>query len=490
MASGLQFPDHGRVVAPDKPADGTPGGVVADPSEDPEAGVGTGDAPREEPGDAAGDAVANIPLTIGSVSRLLGVAASTLRTWDRRYDLGPSERTDGQHRRYSRVDVARLALVRQLTLRGAPPAEAARAALATPASALTVHGRERQEPGPPPDASDRDASDPVVSGPDASDPAASGPVASDRDAPGAGAPVRPDGDGMDRAGWPPRPGGHQRTDPQLTLVPELEASGLAETGFGPLLTEVAGGSGTAPSAGPGIVPGDLLEHPGGPAGAPGGDGSRRRSTGRPAPLRLGRVSAQARGLARAALAMDAPVMTEVLTDGVERLGVVPTWDSVVSPVLVAVGRRWELTGEGIAVEHLLSETVLSVMSHRAAVLAAPPSNTRPVLLAATAAEMHVLSLYAVAAAMAERRVSARVLGARVPGRALAAAVARVVPSAVFLWSQSAVTARFDPADLLGSELTPGLVVGGPGWNPAALPTGALHAGSLARAVDLLCALAV
>ena len=471
--------DSGLVVEPGTSADGTHGDT------DPGSRAGTG--PRA----GAGDAVANIPLTIGGVSRLLGVAASTLRTWDRRYDLGPSERTDGQHRRYTQVDVARLALVRQLTLRGAQLAEAARAALATPASALTV--RSGQGPGseaggrPDPTAGEPGADG---DGPDGAQ--TGGAQTGDQQTDGA----ETDLSGPDRAGWPPRPGGHQRTDSQLTLVPELTQltelpdAGFAETGFGSPPAEVAARSRTAPPAVPGMVPGDLLDDPDRDGAAPGRGGLRRRSTGRAAPLRLGRVSAQARGLARAAVAMDAPLMTEVLTDGVQRLGVVPTWDSVVSPVLVAVGRRWELSGDGIEVEHLLTETVMAVMSHRAAVLAAPPSNTRPVLLAATAAEMHVLSLYAIAAAMAERRVSARVLGARVPGRALAAAVARVVPSAVFLFAQSPVTARVDLADLLGSEPTPGLVVGGPGWDAAALPEGALHAGSLARAVDLLCALAV
>lgn len=480
VAARLLRADSGLVVEPGTPADGTPGDTVADPSEDLPTGdqaddqpgpAAAGDADQGAgPGAAAGNPVANIPLTIGSVSRLLGVAASTLRTWDRRYDLGPSERTDGQHRRYTQVDVARLALVRQLTLRGAQPAEAARAALATPASALTVHGGQ----GRGSEAGGRPA-------PTARDPGPDGAQTGDQ---------QTDGAGTERAGWPRRPRGHPRTDPQLPMVPEPTHAGFAETGFGSPPADVVDRSGTAPPAGPRRVPGDLRDDPERDRAAPGQGGSRHGSAGRAAPLRLGRVSAQARGLARAALAMDAPLLTEVLNDGVQRLGVVPTWDSVVSPVLVAVGRRWELTGDGIEVEHLLSETVLSVLSHRAAVLSAPPSNTRPVLLAATAAEMHVLSLYAIAAAMAERRVSARVLGARVPGRALAAAVARMVPSAVFLWAQSPVTARVDLADLLGNEPTPGLVVGGPGWDPAAPPAGALHAGSLSRAVDLLCVLAV
>ena len=38
--------------------------------------------------------------TVAAVARRLGVAPATLRTWDRRYGLGPSEHTSGAHRRY------------------------------------------------------------------------------------------------------------------------------------------------------------------------------------------------------------------------------------------------------------------------------------------------------------------------------------------------------------------------------------------------------
>ena len=71
-------------------------------------------------------------LTVAAVARRLGVAPSTLRTWDRRYDLGPSAHTAGSHRRYGPHDLARLVVMRRLTLDGVPPAEAARIALATP----------------------------------------------------------------------------------------------------------------------------------------------------------------------------------------------------------------------------------------------------------------------------------------------------------------------------------------------------------------------
>lgn len=62
---------------------------------------------------------------VGQVSRRLGVAAPTLRTWDRRYGLSPRARTVGGHRRYSELDVARLARTCQLIAAGVPPAQAA-----------------------------------------------------------------------------------------------------------------------------------------------------------------------------------------------------------------------------------------------------------------------------------------------------------------------------------------------------------------------------
>ncbi|MFD0903262.1 MerR family transcriptional regulator [Actinomadura sediminis] len=71
-------------------------------------------------------------LGVGAVARRLGVAASTLRTWDRRYGIGPSGRSAGGHRRYTADDLARLEAMQRLIVSGAPPAEAARAALDAP----------------------------------------------------------------------------------------------------------------------------------------------------------------------------------------------------------------------------------------------------------------------------------------------------------------------------------------------------------------------
>ncbi|MGY4643371.1 MerR family transcriptional regulator [Cellulomonas sp. URHB0016] len=89
-------------------------------------------------------------LAVAAVARRLGVAPATLRTWDRRYGLGPSEHSAGAHRRYSAVDVERLLVMRRLTLEGVAPGEAARVALATDVRAAGSTGdvpRQSAAPG-------------------------------------------------------------------------------------------------------------------------------------------------------------------------------------------------------------------------------------------------------------------------------------------------------------------------------------------------------
>lgn len=68
--------------------------------------------------------------TVAAVARQIGVAPATLRTWDRRYGLGPNRHSNGTHRRYAELDLARLILMRKLITTGVAPAEAAVKALA------------------------------------------------------------------------------------------------------------------------------------------------------------------------------------------------------------------------------------------------------------------------------------------------------------------------------------------------------------------------
>ncbi|WP_143672006.1 MerR family transcriptional regulator, partial [Streptomyces caniscabiei] len=67
-------------------------------------------------------------LTSGALARRLGVSPTTLRSWDRRYGIGPAVRADGRHRRWTPRDVTVVETMCRLTAAGVPPAEAARAA--------------------------------------------------------------------------------------------------------------------------------------------------------------------------------------------------------------------------------------------------------------------------------------------------------------------------------------------------------------------------
>lgn len=85
----------------------------------------------------AGAVIGDAPLwSVGVVAERLGLPAPTLRTWDRRYGVGPSERTDGGHRRYGAADRQRVAAMARLTSAGVPAHAAARVVLAMDAAQL------------------------------------------------------------------------------------------------------------------------------------------------------------------------------------------------------------------------------------------------------------------------------------------------------------------------------------------------------------------
>src|ERR1700749_3776571 len=96
-----------------------------------------GDAPQPPPPAAEqqhvrGRAMADeIGFSVGAVARRLGVAPSTLRTWNRRYGIGAREFSPGRHRRHTAEDIIRREHMQRLILRGAAPADAAHAALAS-----------------------------------------------------------------------------------------------------------------------------------------------------------------------------------------------------------------------------------------------------------------------------------------------------------------------------------------------------------------------
>jgi DNA-binding transcriptional MerR regulator len=70
-------------------------------------------------------AVARV-YTAGQVARALGIAETTLRSWHRRYRIGPHAASPGGYRRYTADDVARLTDMRDLIRAGMLASDAAR----------------------------------------------------------------------------------------------------------------------------------------------------------------------------------------------------------------------------------------------------------------------------------------------------------------------------------------------------------------------------
>ncbi|MER5529215.1 MerR family transcriptional regulator [Streptomyces sp. NPDC002677] len=328
-----------------------------------------GDSPhgevRDRPRRSA--TTAGVPLTTGALARRLGVAPTTLRSWDRRYGIGPAVRADGRHRRWTPQDVAVLEEMCRLTSSGVPPAEAARAA------------RETAEASP------------------------------------------------GTAGTTARPPDH--------------------------------GSSHA-------------------AGA----------------LPLADVRQECRGLARAAVRLDAPAVEALLTAAVEQYGLTVAWQEVMVPTLHAVGRKWLSSGDRyVEVEHLLSWHVSTTLRRRT-----PPPGRQgagPVVLACVPGEQHTLPIEALNAGLGELRLPTRMFGAAVPAEALAAAVRRLGPSAVVLWAQARSTASLPLArhvadtqwGVAGARRRPLVVLGGPGWSAPSAARGMPRPPSLQHALDILSA---
>ena len=298
--------------------------------------------------------------TVAAVARRLGVAPSTLRTWDRRYGLGPSAHEAGAHRRFTETDVERLQLMRRLVVQGVSAAEAART--------VAAH------------------------------------------------------------------------------TPEMLAESRRQTAPDPVQ-----------SVGPQHGGGRVVALPGG--------------------------SPDVRGLARAAMSLDASTVTAAIRKALRDQGVAATWHGLIGPVLQGIGERWQTTGEGVEVEHLLAESVLVAMRSYGA---PDPTGTPRVLLAGAPNDLHALPLHVLAAALAERNIASRNLGASVPAEALADTVRRVGPAVLFVWSSLRTTG--DPAVLADVPTTVpsvSLLLGGPGWWLEELPSRVTFSRDVPHAVELV-----
>ena len=261
-------------------------------------------------------------LTVAAVARRLGVAPATLRTWDRRYGLGPSTHEAGEHRRYCPMDLARLTLMRRLITSGVSPCDAA-------VQAKNHKGKIKVE---------RVVDDYVV-----------------------------------------------RED----LVGALH---------------------------------------------------------------------------KAAKALDKRFIEAALRKDLAENGVERSWSEAIVPLLFLVGNEWEATGQGVEIEHLLTEVLKRILRENIEDIK-KPVNAHPVLLASVGEEMHSLALHALAAALAERKIETYFLGPRTPLSALCGMISRSAPPAVFLWAQLPQNA--DPKffkEIPVIRPMPRIVLGGPGWD--------------------------
>ncbi len=296
--------------------------------------------------------------TASAVAARLGVAVETLRTWDRRYGLGPGTRGPGGRRRYGEEDLARLLVMRRLVTSGMPTSEAAR-----------------------------------------------------RAAGGAG-------------GVPPI---------------GVETSPRPRSGGGRVVA---------------IPRGSTLQH----------------------------------GLARAATALDVDEVERLLESVLGDNGVARTWNELLRPVLAAIGERWARTGEGIEVEHLLSQATMDVLRRHSDRHAKVDSTSvsRPVLLASVDGDAHVLPLHVLTALLVQNGVRVRLLGASTPLPALRESIRRLRPQAIFLWAQltGPMNAEFIRS-LDTARAGANVVLGGPGWDDPALPPEAERVADLDEALRAL-----
>ena len=117
----------------------------------------------------------------------------------------------------------------------------------------------------------------------------------------------------------------------------------------------------------------------------------------------------------------------------EALGLEATLDLVLMPAMRQIGVWWATGRCDAGQEHLTTEVVRGWLA-RIVALAPAPASTRPVLLACGPRDLHTLGLEALAAILAQQRLSCRVLGARTPPRTLLTATVATDAAAVVLVS--------------------------------------------------------
>ncbi|MFE0651958.1 MerR family transcriptional regulator [Streptomyces sp. NPDC059534] len=290
-------------------------------------------------------------------------------------------------------------------------------------------------------------------------------------------------------------GRHRRWSPadvaMLEEMCRLTASGVPPAEAAHAAQLVRSEPGPAVTGAPGVRPVESAVDRPTAGGAP--DGARRAGPGSGLPL--GNVRPECRGLARAAVRLDGPAMEALLREVVAEYGLIAAWEEVMAPALLAVGRKWASTEDRyVEVEHLLSWHVSTALRRTAVTGPAAAGSAAPVLLACVPAEQHTLPLEALAAGLAERGLPVRMFGAAVPPEALDAAVRRLGPAAVALWSQTGSTANPFLARQVagtafgvhGARIAPLVLLTGPGWLGAAVAPGIVQPAGLREALDMIC----
>lgn len=322
----------------------------------------------QHPSNSGSESDLQIVLSVAAVARRLGVAPATLRTWDRRYGLGPSEHATGKNRLYSAADLAKLEKMRSLVMQGVLPGKAAEIAL-------------------------------------------------------------------------------------QSLAAEDTLRNFKVTDTNSFTTEI--------------------------------DRETNQSESENV-ISLSTPKNTVRGLVRAANMLDSTSCTNIIAHEIEANGVVWAWANVIVPALQIVGEKWNETDSGIEVEHLLSEVIESQLR---TITGAnfEPVNTRPVLLCCTTHELHTLPIYAIAAALATKQISCRILGARLPIDSLLAAAKKIGPSAILVWSQTRGTEEPTLWDQLQDQRPAAVkIAAGPGWT-VQLPDDVKQPASLTETLDILTA---
>jgi DNA-binding transcriptional MerR regulator len=189
----------------------------------------------------------------------------------------------------------------------------------------------------------------------------------------------------------------------------------------------------------------------------------------------------------AARELDANGLVHLYRQTLRRLDFTDAWSGVFVPSMQIIGERWVEGSLGIESEHLASELLQGELRGVVRANRAGASGT-PVLLGSADDDQHHLPLLAVEAELARHGVSSLLLGPRVPVDALAQALDRARPPAVFLWASIRRLPTEPLWDLVeGLEWPLVVVIGGPGWPPDI--AGRRGLATVARAGDLTSAVA-